>query len=65
MRLPCLHVAYTGDHCLFPGDADLPARRSPPTTSARVEIDANHYGFPVKEGRNLAIETIAGWLWTH
>ncbi|HLF99663.1 MAG TPA: alpha/beta hydrolase [Acidimicrobiia bacterium] len=62
MTLPCLHVSYTGDHCIFPSDADLICRSLATPDLTRVAIDANHYGFPVESGRDPAIETIVGWL---
>ena len=32
------------------------------TALARVEIDADHYGFPADTGRDAAVATIVDWL---
>lgn len=62
MTLPCLQIAYTGDHCIFPSDADLIADSIRPPSLERVAFDANHYGFPVEKGREPAVAAIADWL---
>jgi hypothetical protein len=62
MTLPTLMIAYTGDHSIFPSDnADI--ERSLATNDlTRVELDADHYGFPDASGREPAVATIADWL---
>lgn len=64
MTLPCLHVSYTGDHVVFPSDGDLICRSLATDDLTRVEIGADHYGFPVERGRDPAIAAIAEWLRT-
>lgn len=65
MTLPSLHVSYTGDHCIFPSDADLICDSLGTDDLTRVELDANHYGFPVEKGRDPALEAMIAWLEEH
>jgi hypothetical protein len=62
MTRPSLLVSYTGDPCVFPSDNDLIADSLATTELERVEIDADHYGFPVEAGREVAVRTIADWI---
>jgi hypothetical protein len=62
MTLPSLLVAYTGDTCVFPSDNDLIADSVATTQLERVEVRADHYGFPVDEGREVATRAIADWV---
>ena len=62
MTLPCLHIAYTGDHCIFPSDHDLVVGALASRDLSRVEIDADHYGFPAEKGRDAAVAAIVEWL---
>ena len=62
MTLPCLHIAYTGDHCIFPSDPDLVVGALASRDLSRVEIDADHYGFPAEKGRDTAVTAIVEWL---
>jgi hypothetical protein len=60
VTLPALIATYSGDHCVFPSDTDLIASSLAAPRVDRVEIDADHYGFP--SGRDEAITAIADWI---
>jgi hypothetical protein len=60
MTLPALIVAYSGDHCVFPSDTELIASSLGSPRVDRVEIDADHYGYPA--GRDDAVAAIADWI---
>lgn len=60
MTLPALVVSYAGDHCAFPADNDLIAASLGARRVERVEINADHYGFP--SGRDDAVAAIADWI---
>jgi len=62
MTLPCLFISYSGDNCIFPSDAELMISSLGTRQLTRVEIDADHYGFPSEKGRDPAVATIAEWL---
>lgn len=62
MTLPALMVTYSGDNCIFPSDNDLIASSLATKQLDRVEIDGDHYGFPVDTGRDPAVRTIADWI---
>jgi hypothetical protein len=47
---------------VFPSDNDLIADSLATTELERVEIAADHYGFPVEAGREVAVRTIADWI---
>lgn len=64
MTLPCLHVSYSGDNVVFPGDSDLICDALGTGELTRHVIDADHYGFPADTGRDAAVRTIADWLGT-
>ncbi|MEE9608784.1 MAG: alpha/beta hydrolase, partial [Myxococcota bacterium] len=58
MTLPALLVSYTGDNCIFPSDTELIASSLGTRDLARVEVDADHYGFPAQTGREAALAAI-------
>jgi hypothetical protein len=60
MMLPALVVSYSGDHGIFPSDTDLIATSIAAPRVDRVEIHADHYGFP--SGRDDAVAAIADWI---
>lgn len=62
MRLPCLHIAYTGDHCIFPSDADLVCESLATDDLTRLAVPADHYGLPTQRGRSRAVRAISDWL---
>jgi hypothetical protein len=62
MTLPCLMVSYTGDHGIFPSDNDDIAAALATDDLTRIEFEADHYGFPAEQGRDVAITAIADWL---
>jgi hypothetical protein len=62
MTLPSLLVSYTGDTCVFPSDDELIARSLATTRLDRVLVPADHYGFPVETGREVATRTVADWI---
>ena len=63
VTLPSLVVSYTGDHGIFPSDADLIAGSlGSPGGAARLEFDADHYGFPAETGREQAVRALAEWI---
>ncbi len=62
MTLPTLMIRYSGDHCIFPSDADL-IRDSLATREITCHtVDADHYGFPEAAGRDVAVRHIVEWL---
>lgn len=65
MRLPCLHVSYTGDHVVFPSDHDLICDSLATTDVTRLEFEADHYGYPADKGRDVAVGAIGDWLRAH
>ena len=62
MTLPCLLVAYDGDHAIFPSDQDLIARSVATRDLTRVSVAGDHYGFPAPTGREAAAAAIVDWL---
>jgi hypothetical protein len=62
MTLPALHVAYAADNAIFPSDHELVVRSLGSTRVDRVELEADHYGFPAARGREPAVEAMASWL---
>ena len=64
MTLPALMVSYSGDHGIFPSDQDAIAGALATDRLARVEVDADHYGFPAATGREAAVAAVADWLAT-
>ena len=62
MTLPSLLVSYTGDTCVFPSDDELIATSLATTRLDRVVVPADHYGFPVEQGREVATRTVADWI---
>jgi hypothetical protein len=62
MTLPALHVSYTGDPCIFPSDDELIVRSLATDRLDREWIAADHYGFPVEEGREVASRVVADWV---
>ena len=66
MTLPSLLVSYTGDTCVFPSDDELIASSLATTAgSTAAVVAADHYGFPVEPGREVATRTIADWITAH
>ncbi len=61
MTLPSLLVSYSGDHGIYPSESDAIAHALA-TQPARVEVEADHYGFPADSGRDVAVGAIADWL---
>jgi hypothetical protein len=62
MTLPSIVVSYTGDTCVFPSDNELIASSLGTKSLDRAEVAADHYGFPVDEGREVATRTVADWI---
>ncbi len=62
MTLPALLIGYSGDNCIFPSDQDGLARSLGTEDLERVEIDADHYGFPSEAGREPAVAAMVDWL---
>jgi hypothetical protein len=62
MTLPSLLVSYTGDPCIFPSDDELIARSLGTDRLDREWVPADHYGFPVEEGREVATRIVADWV---
>lgn len=62
ITLPCLQVYYTGDNCIFPSDADAIAGALGTDRLERVDLRADHYGFPADAGRRPAAAAITDWL---
>lgn len=62
MTLPSLLVSYSGDTCVFPSDNELIAGSLATTRLDRATVHADHYGFPVDTGREVATRTVADWI---
>jgi hypothetical protein len=65
VRVPALVVSYSGDHGIFPSDTELIASSLAAPDVARVEVDADHYGFSASgspSGREDAVAAIAEWI---
>jgi hypothetical protein len=62
MTLPCLLVAYDGDHGIFPSDEELIARSLATRDLTRLRVPGDHYGFPAETGREAATAAIVDWL---
>ena len=62
MTLPSLLVSYSGDNCIFPSDAELIASSLGTSDLTRVDVDADHYGFPAEAGREPAVAALVEWL---
>jgi hypothetical protein len=62
MTLPALLVSYTGDNCVFPSDDQLIIDSIAASKVDRASVAADHYGFPVDAGREVATRTIADWI---
>lgn len=50
------------DLSLDPSDADLVCRSLRTDALTRLTSDADHYGFPERQGREPAVATIADWI---
>lgn len=62
MTLPSLIVSYTGDTCVFPSDDELIADSLATKSLDRASVAADHYGFPVASGRDVATRIVADWI---
>ena len=62
MTLPSLLVSYSGDHGIYPSEADAIAGSLATDRLTRVDVDGDHYGFPAATGRETAVAAIADWL---
>jgi len=65
MKLPALVVSYSGDHGIFPSDTELITSSLAAPDVARVDIDADHYGFAASgspSGRDAAVRAISDWI---
>jgi hypothetical protein len=62
MTLPALLVSYTGDNCIFPSDDELIAGSLATPSLDRASVAADHYGFPVESGRDVATGIVADWV---
>jgi hypothetical protein len=67
--VPALVISYTGDHCVFPTDAEEITRSLGSRDMARVDIEAEHYGHPLAGGtvwgRPRAVEALVEWARGH
>jgi hypothetical protein len=62
LTLPAFMVSYSGDHGIYPSEADAIAGALGTDRFTRVDVDADHYGFPAATGREVAVAAIADWL---
>jgi hypothetical protein len=62
MTLPALVIGYTGDNCIFPSDTAEIAAALGSEDVSRLDLRADHYGFPSERGRVPAAAAIADWL---
>ena len=64
--VPALLIAYGGDNAIFPSDAALIYESIGTRDKRRLDIPADHYGFPIPNGppnpRELALGRLADWL---
>jgi hypothetical protein len=67
IKAPTLVVNYTGDHSIYPADAAAVMKQSAAADKKNVDIDADHFGFPLSSkpnqgGRPAAAKAIIEWL---
>ncbi len=67
ITVPTLVVNYTGDHAIFPPDAEAIYHHSPASDKALHHVDGDHFGFPLPSkphqgGRAGALKIIVEWL---
>jgi hypothetical protein len=67
VTLPTLVVNYTGDHSIYPQDSEAVLAHCGASDKLMVQIDADHFGFPLASkpnegGRAAAAKAIIGWL---
>jgi hypothetical protein len=67
VKAPTLVVNYTGDHSIYPADSEATLARSGASDKKLVNIDADHFGFPLASrpnqgGRAGAAKAIVEWL---
>ena len=67
--VPALLISYTADNAIFPSEAAEIYEALGSPAKRRVDVTADHYGFPVPSGpknpREIAVNTIADWLDEH
>ena len=47
---------------MFPSDDDLIATSLATSALDRAHVSADHYGFPVNDGREVATRIVADWV---
>jgi hypothetical protein len=62
VRLPALHVAYRGDHVIFPSDASLVCDSLAGEDLTTLTFPGDHYGWPAGTGRDPAVAAVARWI---
>jgi hypothetical protein len=67
VHVPTLVVNYTGDHSIYPTDSEAALERSAASDKKLVNVDADHFGFPLaakpnQGGRGAAAKVIVDWL---
>lgn len=69
MEQPLLLIEYSGDNCVFPGDADAIYDAIPASSKERQRVRGNHHGQALEEGETsgqiLAGRHLQRWLQDH
>jgi len=64
--VPAIVISYTGDNAVFQSDAKLIFDSIGTADKKRIDIVADHYGFPIPSGdekpRETAVDHIAHWI---
>ena len=67
LTIPTLVVNHTGDNAIYPVDSEAIYQHSPATDKQIAQVDADHFGYPLKSnpnrgGREEALKVIVHWL---
>lgn len=67
VTIPTLVVNYTGDHAIYPEESEAIYQQSPATDKQFVQVDADHFGYPLpakpnQGGRDESMKLICQWL---
>lgn len=67
ITVPTLVVNYTGDHSIYPEDSEAVLQHSAASDKQLINVDADHFGFPLSSkpnqgGRPAAGKAIVDWL---
>jgi pimeloyl-ACP methyl ester carboxylesterase len=67
VTVPTLIVNHTGDHVIYPADAESIFEKSPAQDKQLHQVDADHFGYPLpgkpnEGGRDASLKIIMQWL---